>query len=85
MQTVFNFMALTSFIISAATVGGGVWLYKHKDVMIEDARKKATEEIVKSIPGIVEKLMPEIPEIPVVTGGAIPGNVPNITGGAIPF
>ena len=38
--------------------------------------KKATEEIVKSIPGIVEKLMPEIPEIPSVTGGAIPGNVP---------
>lgn len=85
MQTIFNLMALTSFIISAATVGGGFWLYKNKDVMIEDARKKATEEIVKTIPDIVENLIPEIPEIPSVTGEAIPGNAPNITGGAIPF
>ena len=88
MQKLFNLMALTSFLVSAAIAAGGFWLYKNKDVMIEDAREKVVQEISEALPGIVKELMPEVPEVPSITGGVIPQsgtNVPKVTGGVVPF
>ena len=80
MQKLINVLALSSFVVSAAVVGGGTWLYLNKDVMIEDIRKKATEQVTKAItealPGIIDAALPEMPEIP---------EVPDKTGGVIPF
>ena len=80
MQKLINVLALSSFVVSAAVVGGGTWLYLNKDVMIEDIRKKATEQVTKAItealPGIIDAALPEMPEIP---------EVPDKTGGVVPF
>ena len=72
MQKVFNLMAAFSFLVSGASVAGAWYLYKNADVMIEQAREKAVEEIAEAIPGIIEGLMPDMPEIPGATGGAVP-------------
>jgi hypothetical protein len=79
MQKVINVLALTSFAISGAIVAGGAYVYLNKDAMIESAKeritKAATEAIAGALPGMLDAAMPEIPE---VTGGAIPG------GGGLP-
>jgi len=80
MQKVINTIALLSGLVSLSVVGGGAYLYLNKDAMIEDIRKKATEQVTKAItealPGIIDAALPEIPEVP---------EVPNKTGGVIPF
>ena len=51
-------------------------------------REKVVKEISEALPGIVKELIPDIPEIPSVTGGVIPDsktNVPSTTGGVLPF
>ena len=79
MQKVINVLALASFAISTAIVGGGAYVYLNKDAMIESAKEKitkaATEAIAGALPGMLDAAMPEMPE---VTGGAIPG------GGGLP-
>ena len=40
MQKVFNLMALTSFVVSVTIAAGGFWLYKSRDVMIENAKEQ---------------------------------------------
>ena len=73
MQKLINVLALASFAVSAAVVGGGTWLYLNKDVLVERAREKAaaaaTEAIAEALPGLIDAAMPELPG---VTGGAIP-------------
>ena len=79
MQKVINVLALASFAISGAIVAGGAYVYLNKDAMIESAKeritKAATEAIAGALPGMLDAAMPEMPE---VTGGAIP------SGGGLP-
>ena len=81
MQKLINVVALLSGLTSLAVIGGGVYLYKNADVLMEDARKKVTtaavEAIQSALPSILDSAMPDIPE---VTGPA----VPTTTGPAIP-
>ena len=74
MQKVINVLALASFAISGAIVAGGAYVYLNKDAMIESAKEKitkaATEAIAGALPGMLDAAMPEMPE---VTGDAIPG------------
>jgi len=80
MQKLINLLALASFGVSAAVVGGGAYLYLNKDTLIEEAREKAieavTSAITEALPGMIQGAMPEMPE---VTGGAVP------TGTSLPF
>ena len=73
MQKIINVLALSSFVVSAAVVGGGTWLYLNKDVMLEEAREKiataATEAIAGALPGMIDAAMPELPG---ATGPALP-------------
>ena len=80
MQKVINGLAIASFAVSAAVVGGGVYVYLNKDAMIESARQRAIEEVTKTVtealPGMISGAMPKMPD---ATGGilntkpAIPG------------
>ena len=83
MQKLINVLAIASFAVSAAVVGGGTWLYLNKDVLVERAREKAaaaaTEAITEALPGLIDAAMPELPG---VTGGAIP--MGEGKGGAVP-
>ena len=54
MQKVFNLMALTSFVVSVTIAAGGFWLYKSRDVMIENAKEQVVKEISEALPGIVK-------------------------------
>ena len=80
MQKLINVLALSSFVVSAAVVGGGTYVYLNKDAMVESAKEKitkaATEAIAGALPGMLDAAMPELPE---VTGGAIPSG-----GGGLP-
>ena len=79
MQKVINVLALASFAVSTAIVAGGAYVYFNKDAMIENAKDKianaATEAIAGALPGMLDAAMPELPE---VTGGAMP------SGGGLP-
>ena len=76
MQKLINLLALASFGVSAAIVGGGAYLYLNKDTLIEDARVKATkavtEAVTEALPGLVKDAMPEMPKLPTQTGPALP-------------
>ena len=79
MQKVINVIALLSGLTSLAVIGGGVYLYKNADVMMEEARLKlsaaAVEAVSEALPelateaALIDAAMPEVPE---VTGPAIP-------------
>ena len=73
MQKVINVIALLSGLTSLAVIGGGVYLYKNADVMIEEARENvanaAVEAISEALPGLIDAAMPDIPE---VTGPEVP-------------
>ena len=83
MQKVINVLALSSFVVSAAVVGGGAYVYLNKDAMIESAKGRiaaaATEAIAGVLPGMLDAAMPELPG---ATGGAIP--MGEDKGGAVP-
>ena len=83
MQKLINVLALSSFVVSASVVGGGVYVYLNKDAMIEDAKEKitnaATEAIAGALPGLIDAAMPELPG---ATGGAIP--MGEDKGGSVP-
>ena len=83
MQKLINVLAVSSFVVSAAVVGGGVYVYLNKDAMIEDAKEKitnaATEAIAGVLPGMLDAAMPELPG---ATGGAIP--MGEDKGGSVP-
>jgi len=80
MQKVINVIALLSGIVSLSVLGGGIYLYKNADVMIESAREKIVKEIAEALPSIVEGMMPDVPEMPTETGNVIP----SMTGPAVP-
>ena len=73
MQKIINVLALSSFVVSAAVVGGGTYVYLNKDAMIENAKAKiaaaATDAIAGALPGMMDAAMPELPG---ATGAAIP-------------
>ena len=73
MQKLINVIALLSGLTSLAVIGGGVYLYKNADVLMEDARKKVTaaavEAVSSALPTLVDAAVPELPE---TTGPAIP-------------
>lgn len=84
MQKLINVVALLSGLVSLSVLGGGVYLYKNADVLMEDAREKVTKAAVDAVssalPGMVQSAMPEMPK---VTGEAMPTG--KMTGPAIPF
>jgi hypothetical protein len=73
MQKLINIVALLSGLVSLSVVGGGAYLYLNKDVLIERARKNATEAVTKAVtealPGMVDAAVPELPK---ATGPALP-------------
>ena len=65
MRKLIDLMAITSFVVSAAVVGGGVYLYTQKDVLVEKARERATEAVTDMITGAIGGAITEqLPEIP---------------------
>ena len=51
MQNLINVLALSSFVVSAAVVGSGVYIYTNKDPLIEKAKEQVMESIKDTLPG----------------------------------
>jgi hypothetical protein len=86
MQKVINVLALASFAVSTAVVGGGAYVFLNKDNIVEGIKANVTKAVMgavtDSLPGMLDGAMPELPP---VTGGAMPA-MPSTTGGvAMPF
>lgn len=70
MQTLINVLALSSFAVSAATVGGGVYLYTNKDTIIQSVKDNIMGELLpgelpgdlNSIPSVGETPTPSLPQ-----------------------
>ena len=45
MQRVINALAVTSFVVSAAVVAGGVYVYTQKDALIDNAKSRVTDAV----------------------------------------
>jgi hypothetical protein len=83
MQKLINALAVVSFVGVAGIIGGGAYVYLNKDALIENVKEKvttaATEAIAGALPGMLDAAMPELPG---VTGGAVP--VGEGKGGSVP-
>ena len=75
MQSLINLLALTSFVVSASVVGGGIFLYTNKDTLIEKAKGQLlgglttglTDKWVESPSGLIPtplELPTDLPPIP---------------------
>ena len=51
MQKLINVLALSSFLVSTAVVGSGVYIYLNKDPLIEKAKSQVMESIQESLTG----------------------------------
>jgi len=51
MQKLINVLALSSFLISTAIVGSGVYIYLNKDPLIEKAKEQVMESITETLTG----------------------------------
>ena len=73
MKILFNVLSLASFIMSASILGGGLYVYLNRTALMDMAKEKATdmvkEMISDSVTGAVEGAIPELPS---VTGPALP-------------
>ena len=73
MQKVINVIALLSGLTSVALIAGGGYLLLNKDALIESTKeeiiKSATAAVTEALPGKIDEAMPEMPK---VTGPAIP-------------
>jgi len=76
MQKLINGIALLSSLVSLSVLGGGVYLYVQKDTLIEQSRERVTaaitEAVTSALPAMVDAAVPEVPEMPSATGGALP-------------
>tara|TARA_B100002019_G_scaffold138807_1_gene119574 strand:- start:115 stop:360 length:246 start_codon:yes stop_codon:yes gene_type:complete len=81
MQKAINVIALLSGIVAGANVALAGYLYFNRVAIFEDAKAKVTEAAVEAVtsalPGMVDGLMPDIPEVPSATGGVVP-SVPGL-------
>ena len=84
MQKIINVLAVLSFVGVSGIVGTGAAVYLNREALAEQAKeritKAATEAIAGALPGMLDAAMPELPE---VTGGAMPtgGDTPGVPAG----
>lgn len=81
MQKVINVLAVTSFLVSGAVVGAGVYVYANQDAIKAQIEKEVTDAVKGSVGGALGRTLTGGPVDPVAgmdESGAVP--IP-----AIPF
>tara|TARA_B100000900_G_C20564984_1_gene710637 strand:- start:1550 stop:1774 length:225 start_codon:yes stop_codon:yes gene_type:complete len=73
MQKLINVLALSSFVVSGAIIGGGVYLYVQKDAILDKVKDNIKEQVLggvtDALPGMVGDAVPDLPS---TTGPALP-------------
>lgn len=75
MQRIINFLAFTSFCVSAGMVGAGTYVYLNKDALIEQAKEEAIKSLTESLGGGLPSVLLGGPADPVAgmdESGAVP-------------
>ena len=90
MQKLINVLALSCFLVSAAAVGAGVYIYTNKDALIEKAKSQVMESIKDTLPGALTgglsgALVPDSLPIPLEPSQAIPEVTQYTSIPSIPF
>ncbi len=78
MQKLINVLAVTSFVVSGAVVGTGVYVYVNKDTLLEKAKEAALEQVTSILPSLLPT-----PQVPGLGGASAPGS--EIAPPSLPF
>ena len=74
MQKVINFLAITSFGVSAVAVACGSWIYVNRYALINDVKNIAADEIMDMVPDMMSGALkpPSLPApgVPSAVGGS---------------
>ena len=71
MQKLINVLAVSSFIISGAVVGSGVYVYVNRASILDGIKSKVMESVTGSLPDVLstDGMMPSLPD---ATGPVLP-------------
>ena len=71
MQKVINVFAITSFVVSGAVVGSGIYVYVNRASILDGIKSKVMESVTGSLPDVLstEGIMPNLPDS---TGPVLP-------------
>ena len=70
MQKVINVLAISSFVISGAVVGSGVFVYVNRASILDGIKSKVMDNVTGSLPGALGSIVPDM--IPDATGPVLP-------------
>ena len=75
MQKLINVLAVTSFVVSGAVVGSGVYVYLNRASIIDGVKSKIMESVTGSLGGLGGGLVPDIESPMVEPSAPIPSDV----------
>lgn len=62
MQKIINVIAVTSFVLSASTLGAGLYLYMNRETLIEQVKRELVKTLVpRGVKDVQEKLPIKLP------------------------
>jgi len=72
MQTLINVLAISSFVVSGAVVGSGVFIYLNKDTLVQQVIGGSTEALVEGFVESPTGLIPTPLQSPTEAPQALP-------------
>ena len=73
MQKVINVLAVTSFVVSGAVVGSGIYVYFNRASILDGIKSKVMESVTGSLPDVLSS-DGMIPSLPDTTGPVLPSS-----------
>ena len=73
MQKLINVLAISSFVISGAVVGSGIFIYVNRASILDGIKSKVMESVTGSLPDVLsgEDMLPSLPD---ATGPVLPSS-----------
>ena len=59
MQSIINVLAVSSFLMSTAVVGSGLYIYQNKDILINSFKQGLMDNLLPGLTGLGGALIPE--------------------------
>jgi len=79
MQKIINVLALSSFVVSAAIVGGGVYVYQNREAITENVKS----QVMEGVAGAIQDQIGDLGSLGGFGGGSSPVPMPSAgSGGA---
>ena len=73
MQKLINVLAVSSFVISGAVVGSGVYVYFNRASILDEIKSKVMGSVTESLPDVLST-DGMIPSLPDATGPVLPSS-----------